>query len=219
MGRILFFSLFASCIICSCSRNTPKAPEAQQAGDFDSAAIAHDTAMQRTLESSYEFAKSINVTGQLVYDVRAFGGPASLGEYAILRTGGNMNADTVAQGARDGIFLDAFTADLNHNGKEEIYITTQSAGTGGYGNVIAWEFDKEGHSTALQFPDPSKTAVRGYMGKDSFFVEHQLLVRRYPLYKEADSNCCPTGGFMQEYYQLRENKFETVKSESVKGEK
>lgn len=215
MKPIVFLSLFASLIFCSCNRNTAKAPEAQQVGDFDSSVVAHDTAMQRTLESSYEYAKTLNVSGKLAYDIRAYGGSASQGEYAILRRAGNMGADTVAKGNREGIFLDAFVADLNHNGKEEIYIITQSAGTGGYGNVIGWEFDKEGKATALSFPDPAQSAVQGYMGKDSFFIERHMMVRRYPVYKEADSNCCPTGGYMQEYYQLKEDKFESVKKEKV----
>ena len=215
MKQLIFLSLIASFIFCSCNRNTPKPPEVQQVGDFDSSVIAGDTMMQRNLESSYEYAKTLNVSGRLAYDVRAYGGPASEGEYAILRRAADNQPDTVAKGEREGIILDALLAHLNHNDEEEIYIITQSVGTGAYDNIIAWGFDKEGKAARIYFPDPAITAVAGYMGKDSFFIEHHLLVRRYPVYKESDANCCPTGGYMQEYYGLKDNKFESIKKEKI----
>jgi len=215
MKQLIFLSLIASFVFSSCNRNTPKPSEVQQVGDFDSSSIAQDTMMQRTLESSYEYAKTLNVSGRLAYDVRAYGGPASEGEYAILRRAADNQADTVEKGKRQGIIVDALLAHLNHNDEEEIYIITQSVGTGAYGNVTGWGFDKEGKATRIYFPDPAKSAVRGYMGKDSFFIEHHLMVRRYPVYKENDANCCPSGGYMLEYYGLKDDKFESIKKEKV----
>jgi len=208
---------FIACIICfSCNRNPLKAPDIPRVGNFDSSAIAGDTVMQRNLEGSYEYAKTLNISPQLAYDVRAYGGAASEGDYAILRRTGSNLGDTIVQGKREGTFANAFAGDLNGDGKEEIYIIAQSTGTGAYGNVIAWEFDKTGKATSIHFPDPSQSGGQGYMGKDSFFINGYFLVRRFPVYKENDSNCCPSGGHKSVYYQLKNDRLEEVKSELEK---
>ncbi len=113
-----------SCVLClvSCQSNSDKTPVV---GSLDSSLVALDTTMQKGFESSYEFHKSLVVNEKLVYDVIGFGGPASGGEFAILRRGADNKADTVEKGIRKGIIADAFLADSDRNGKQEIYFVTQ----------------------------------------------------------------------------------------------
>ena len=84
-------------------------------GNLDSSAIALDTTMQKGIESSYEYSKTLTVNEKLVYDVRAFGGPGSQGEFAILRRGADNKSDTVVKEKRDGIIADAFLNDKELN--------------------------------------------------------------------------------------------------------
>src|SRR3954468_2227804 len=92
----------ACCLLflTSCNQNKNQVPVV---GDLDSAAIARDTAMQMGFESSYEYHKTLVANEQLVYDVVGYGGPASNGEFAILRRAANNKADTVVKQTRNGI--------------------------------------------------------------------------------------------------------------------
>jgi hypothetical protein len=111
----------SSCI--SCQTNSDKTPVV---GSLDSSVVALDTTMQKGIESSYEFHKSLVVNQKLVYDVIGFGGPASNGEYAILRRGADNKADTVQKGIRKGIIAQAFLADSDKNGKPEVYFVIET---------------------------------------------------------------------------------------------
>jgi hypothetical protein len=44
--------------------------------------------------------------------------------------------------------------------------------------------------------------MTGYLGHDEFELVENTLVRRYPVYKEGDSNADPTGGYRQFQYKL-----------------
>ena len=95
-------------LLSSCTQNKNQIPVV---GDLDSSAIAIDTTMQKGIESSYEYSKTLTVNEKLVYDVRAYGGPASQGEFAILRRGADNKTDTVVKEKRDGIIADVFLKD------------------------------------------------------------------------------------------------------------
>ncbi len=116
-------SVFCSLFSVSCQSPRDKTPVL---GDLDSSAIAIDTNMQKGFESSYEFHKTLVVSTHLVYDVVAYGGPASSGEFAILRRGADNKADTVMKDFRNGMIADAFLADSNGNKKEEIYVVVEN---------------------------------------------------------------------------------------------
>lgn len=80
----------------------------------------------------------------------------------------------------------------------QLIIFTTGQGSGAYGKVFAFDFNQNQWREIL-FPQLDGADARGYMGHDAFSMEKQmtsyLLVRRFPLYKEKDANCCPTGGY------------------------
>ena len=207
MKPIVFLSLFTSLFFCSCNRNAPKAPEAQQVGDFDSSVVAHDTAMQRTLESSYEYAKTLNVSGKLAYDIRAYGGPPSHGEYAILRRGADNKADTVVVGERFGTIVNAFTADLNGNGKEEIYIVTRRTEPYSTSQVVAYEFDEAGIKSDIIFGSSGQRNINSAISEDTLHPKSDTIVvipKDHVLIKKyLQSN----NSFLNHTYRLQGNKF------------
>jgi len=95
-------------------------------------------------------------------------------------------------------------ADLNGNGKPEIYLFTAQMGSGVYGSVIAYEVAEDGELIPIryrEFDDNSKL-LQQYMGHDEFFIVGNRLIRRFPLYRENDGNCCPSGGHLLIYYKL-----------------
>ncbi|MCX6877577.1 MAG: PliI family lysozyme inhibitor of I-type lysozyme [Verrucomicrobia bacterium] len=104
----------------------------------------------------------------------------------------------------DGTVTGAEVADLNADGSPEIYIFTQSAGSGSYGNVIAYAANKKKSLSQVTLPDllQNKQAAKGYMGHDEFAVVENRLVRRFKLYEVTDANSKPTGKTRRISYRL-----------------
>lgn len=121
--RNFLFLIFCFSFLVSCTQNKNQIPVV---GSLDSAAIAVDTVMQKGFEASYEYSKTLTVNEKLVYDVRAYGGPASQGEFAILRRGADNKTDTVVKEKRNGIIAGTFLADSNKNKVMEVYVLVQN---------------------------------------------------------------------------------------------
>ena len=101
----------------------------------------------------------------------------------------------------DGTILDAVTADLNSDGKDEVYVFNQSAGSGSYGMLIAYQYNGS-KLDSISMDELSEELSQKYLGHDSFAIEKKHLYRFFPLYNEMDPNCCPTGGRMKLKYDL-----------------
>lgn len=95
----LLFCLFLS----SCNQHNNQNPNF---GILDSAYVAQDTLMQKGIESSYEYHKTLTANEKLVYDVIAWG-ENSKGEFAIVKRGADNKADTVVKEMREGIIAEA----------------------------------------------------------------------------------------------------------------
>ena len=106
----------------------------------------------------------------------------------------------------DGEVVNAEIEDLNSDGFPEILIYTISAGSGSYGNVIGYSVNNGKSISQIYFPEISenKDASIGYMGHDEFAVIETSLARRFPVYKDGDTNNNPTGGTRQIEYKLKD---------------
>lgn len=104
----------------------------------------------------------------------------------------------------DGTAYRAEIADVDGNGWPEVYVYVSSAGSGSYGSLVAYAVNNGKSVTPiyLQPLEQSPEALAGYMGHDEFAVVESRLVRRFPVYKLADSNIQPTGGMRQLQYRL-----------------
>lgn len=104
----------------------------------------------------------------------------------------------------EGQVVEAEVADLDADGSPEIYIYVQSAGSGSYGALVAFAANKKKSLSEIYLPpiadDPK--AAKGYMGHDEFRVVENTLVRRFPVYRDGDTNAQPTGGMRQIQYNL-----------------
>jgi len=103
----------------------------------------------------------------------------------------------------DGTVVGAEIADLDANGFPEIYVFTQSAGSGSYGKVIAYASNKNRSITEIFLPELKKREAKGFQGHDEFAIVEQYVVRRFPIYRAGDANAAPTGGQRQIQYRLR----------------
>ncbi len=106
----------------------------------------------------------------------------------------------------DGQVVNAEIEDLNSDGFPEILIYTMSAGSGSYGNVIGYSVNNGKSISQIYFPEISenKEASIGYMGHDEFALIETSLARRFPVYKDGDTNNNPTGGTRQIQYKLKD---------------
>jgi hypothetical protein len=104
----------------------------------------------------------------------------------------------------DGYVTGAEVADLNADGSPEIYVYTQSAGSGSYASLIAYAANHNKSITPVTLPDLSKDkkASAGFSGHDAFAVVENRLIRRFPLYKKTDTNSQPSGKIRQIQYRL-----------------
>jgi len=100
--------------------------------------------------------------------------------------------------------IDAEVEDLNSDGSPELFVYTQSIGSGSYGNVYAFSVNNKKSMSQVYFqPTAENNKInKGYMGHDKFSVVENSLAQRFPVYKEKDNNANPTGGTRQVSYKL-----------------
>lgn len=104
----------------------------------------------------------------------------------------------------DGLVVGAEVADLNVDGSPEIYVYVQSVGSGSAGSLVAVSANARKSLSDIALPalDTQRGATRGYQGHDDFAVVEGTLLRRFPIYREGDTNAAPTGGVRQLQYKL-----------------
>ncbi|SHK50514.1 hypothetical protein [Hymenobacter psychrotolerans] len=101
----------------------------------------------------------------------------------------------------EGMVADAVAANLNDNKFPELLIFVTDAGSGSYGQLIGYEFLNQGRRN-LTLPELTGPAAQGYQGHDEFRVQDGRVLRSFPIYLDADPNCCPTGGQRTIQYEL-----------------
>jgi len=96
--------------------------------------------------------------------------------------------------------------DLNSDGSPELFVFTQSVGSGSYGNVYAFSVNNKKSMSPVYFQPTAENSEinEGYMGHDEFSLVENTLGQRFPIYKENDTNAEPTGGTRQVSYKLIE---------------
>jgi hypothetical protein len=112
--------------------------------------------------------------------------------------------------------------DLDNDGFQELFIFTQSAGSGSSGMVYGFASDKDERLVKIEFPQNTDEEyqnggqLEGYMGHDIYHFEDNMLVREFPVYKSTDTNITPTGGKKEVYYKYHD--FKLIQSKVKKTE-
>ncbi len=98
-------------------------------------------------------------------------------------------------------------ADLDKNGFDEIYLITQSPGSGSYGKIYVFASNRdkclsEVSTENINSIDRKSDLFSGYRGHDSYKIEDDFLTLEFPVYAENNSNAQPTGGTRKLTYML-----------------
>jgi hypothetical protein len=104
----------------------------------------------------------------------------------------------------NGSVTGAEVADLNADDSPEIYVYVTAAGSGSYGSLVAYSANRRKSLSEIYLTPVAqdKAASKGYMGHDEFAVVESVLVQRFPVYRNSDTNAKPTGGMRQLQYKL-----------------
>jgi len=103
---------------------------------------------------------------------------------------------------------DIFLTDLDKNGFEEIYVITQSAGSGSYANIYGIASNNDKSATPVYVRPISEKQLEkgglfeGFMGHNKFFLKREKLINSFPVYMKGDSNAKPSGGNRKIEYRL-----------------
>ena len=153
-------------------------------------------------EQNIVFQKTLTLQN-ITFDISTTG-EGSIRELTIQAKGLDIDDQKITV-ELDGQVVNAEIEDLNSDGSPEILIYTISAGSGSYGNVIGYSVNNGKSVSQIYFPEISenKEASSGYMGHDEFAIIETTLARRFPVYKDGDTNNNPTGGARQIEYKLK----------------
>lgn len=128
----------------------------------------------------------------------------SINELKIVPSGLEVDHAPIVRSV-EGQITRAEVADLDADGSPEVYVYIRSAGSGSYGSLVAFSANRRKSLSEIYLPPVSDDAraAQGYMGHDDFAVIEGTLVRRFPVYKDGDSNAAPSGGMRQMQYKLK----------------
>ncbi|HWB63085.1 MAG TPA: hypothetical protein VG603_06205 [Chitinophagales bacterium] len=152
MIRLILSAFVILFVAVSCNRNVKK-DNIQVVGDFDSSFIAHDTANEMAIETSYEYFKTLNVSEKLVYDLGAYNEPiGGTNEYVIIMRGADNQPDTVVKAALSGFIKSSWLCDINNNGQPELmfYSRQIKPDAKNRGEFVAYEMLKPDSGVKLE---------------------------------------------------------------------
>ena len=113
---------------------------------------------------------------------------------------------------RDGTVVEVWITQLDKGKDPEIIVWTRCAGSGAYGEIDLFRFTG---GSLVQLESPEEIKLKGYSGHDIFEIKYGKLFRSFPLYKESDPNCSPTGGTAEMVLDFKDMKWKPIKKEGI----
>lgn len=114
-----------------------------------------------------------------------------------------------------GHVTDSWCADLDADGKPEVIVTTESYGTGVYGEVWVVKWSHKG-LIKVKMPDLDNILGKGYRGHDEFRRGgERRIIRTYPIYLDNDANCRANGGTRLVVYAFRGNQLVVADTQDI----
>jgi len=152
-------------------------------------------------EEGGKFDKTLTLEG-IVFHIGCENN-SSLNQLEITPKGLEIDNSKVVQDV-DGTVVNAEIADINKDGSPEIFVYIVSAGSGAYGSLVAYSTNRNKSLSAIYLHplDEDKKHNAGYMGHDRFRIKGDRLVRSFPIYRDKDPDCCPSGGQRVMEYKL-----------------
>lgn len=131
---------------------------------------------------------------------------ASIGTYLVTVATSGKRATVRAD--RDGTLVGAWAADIDHDGRFEVIVATQSAGSGSYGKigVFIWTGDA---LKSKPVPELNKGQLKNYMGHDQFSVTRNAVYRTFPLFRQKGNDPAKRIGMRTVRLNLNKFRWET----------
>lgn len=146
-------------------------------GVVEDTSTAASTAENTVATAPVSFNRELT-QGNSRFEVRTTGTDAQRQLTIRSYRGAALSADPVRLDIM-GAVRDAVTADLNGNGKPELYIFTDAGSANG--GFYAYEFAERGYTPISSPGMISGTAGVGYSGKDTYTVANNMLSRTFPV--------------------------------------
>jgi len=194
---LLFIILFWSC------KQEKSAPSSEKQSTENNITTA-DTEISDDLDGTV-FKTSTGKSIELITDQKS----SSLNDLKIIPLDFVNTKDTLIIEDCDPL-QNSWLKDLDQNGFDELYLITASAGSGSYATIYGYASNQDLSMTPIYVPEISENDLLadgdyyGYMGHDSIYVANNKIYRKYPVYKEGDPNCCPSGGDKTLSYTLQQ---------------
>ncbi len=121
-----------------------------------------------------------------------------------IKPSGLIIDNTIIEQEIEGTVTGAEIADIDSNGSPEIYVYVTSAGSGSYGELVAYSSNNNKSISTIYLAPLADDSMnsQGYMGHDEFSIAGSRLRRKFPIYKQNDTNANPSGGIRQLHYKL-----------------
>ncbi|MBP7370362.1 MAG: PliI family lysozyme inhibitor of I-type lysozyme [Arenimonas sp.] len=198
-SRLLLSMLLLSLVACG---EKPAEPtSAVNTSELDNAPVEEATVQTAAPTSAPAFNKEFDLQG--VHFVVQATNNGSMNTLTITPSGLTEVNDVITREI-DGTVTNAEIADINADMSPEIYVWVNSAGSGSYATPIGYSANNKKSLSDIYFPPISDDKVnsKGYMGHDEFAVVEGVIVQRFPIYNEGDSNAQPSGKTRQLQYKL-----------------
>lgn len=203
MKKIFFtVAILLSAIACDLKKDTDTPNEITIEDESIEESIVKEKEVE--VKAVIKETKKVSVNNFLVTEEKLSGSISN-----VLVT--SQNNDTFKLEEVDPIFR-MYNSDLNKDGLEELFLITQSTGSGSYGTIYGFNTNKDKTISEIIVPEISQSDLSegavffGYLGHDSIYMDNNKLFRKFPIYKPEDKNCCPTGGDNTIQYVLKSNK-------------
>ncbi|NPA36774.1 MAG: hypothetical protein GXO47_07985 [Chlorobi bacterium] len=192
--RSFIFILMSMFLLFSCGQNVEKKKNNEIGEAKENRAKETNEGMRLVTGTGKEFIVQVKSSG------------ASMNDIFVIPKGFENTKDTFKLKDADPV-ENIFLADLNGDGYDELYVITVAAGSGSYATIYVWSSNKDKSVTPVyvrELPEKEQEEVfKGYMGHDSVYVAGNCLYRKFPVYKEGDASCCPSGGTKTIKYALK----------------
>ena len=170
------------------------------AGTATALLLATALSLPQIASADRSFRRTLNLQG-VTFAVQSSGEGSQ--QQLTITTTGTRNPMPVIRQQINGSVVDAQVADLDGQGKPEIFVFVQSAGSGSYGEVVAYSLNNGRSLTPITLPELNGPLAQGYRGHDKFEIVEGCLARRFPIYKPNDPNAKASGGLRQICYKLK----------------
>lgn len=110
---------------------------------------------------------------------------ASIGTYLV--TVATSGKRATIRGDRDGTLVGAWAADIDRDGRFEVIVATQSAGSGSYGKIGVFTWTGSALKSKA-VPELNNAQLKSYMGHDQFSVTRNTVYRSFPLYRQRNND-------------------------------